>query len=225
MPTAVDLLTGAPVSRGPLPSALWRAWTTRSGNLSSDHRGMSRARKGTDMEREPDPDLASELRQGAGREWVEEAAEDERLTELLRRRRQTLGDQAKGLVNRGDRVSVEFGGHSFSGAVVAAGEDYATVEGPGQAADIKLDEARWSVLTTDTPADTEPGGLESFRAVLHEHASAGRVIRFALPGGDLVIGRVVVIATDHVEMRDVDDRQLIVPMKLILGIVRSSEFQ
>jgi hypothetical protein len=35
----------------------------------------------------------------------------------------------------------------------------------------------------------------------------------------------MVIATDHVEMRDVDDRQLIVPMKLILGIVRSSEFQ
>ena len=31
-----------------------------------------------DYGRQPDPDLASELRQGAGREWKEEAAEDER---------------------------------------------------------------------------------------------------------------------------------------------------
>jgi hypothetical protein len=173
---------------------------------------------------QPDPDLASELRQGAGREWTEEAAEDERLTELHRRRRLTLADQAKTLVNRGDRVSIEFGGHSFSGVVVSAGEDFATIEGPGQVADIRLDEARWSVLPSDQPGETRSAGAESFRAILHEHSASEHTVRLALPGGDMVIGAVEVVAGDHVDLRDVDGRRLIVPTKLILAVVRSSEF-
>ncbi len=177
------------------------------------------------VDREPDPDLASELRQSAGREWAEEAAEDERLTELHRKRRLGLADQAKELVNRGDRVSVEFGGHSFSGAVTSSGEDYATIEGPGQTADVKLDEARWSVLLTDKPPETRPSGAESFRALLHEHSAAERNIRLALPGGDMVIGRVEVVAEDHVALLDVDGRRLIVPMNLILAVVRASDLQ
>ncbi|HJS72429.1 MAG TPA: hypothetical protein VJ858_06850 [Acidimicrobiia bacterium] len=178
-----------------------------------------------DYGQQPDPDLASELRQGAGREWNEEAAEDERLTELHRRRRLTLADQGKELVNRGDRVSVEFGGHSFSGAVAAAGVDYATVEGPGQTADIKLGAARWSVLPSGQPAETRPAGAESFQAVLHEHSASGHVVRLSLPSGDMVIGRVEVVAEDHVVMNDVDERRLIVPTNLILAVVRSSEVQ
>jgi hypothetical protein len=173
--------------------------------------------------RQPDPDLASELRQGVGREWNEEAAEDERLTEVHRRRRLSLADQAKELVNRGERVSVEFGGHTFGGAVVTAGEDYVTIDGPGQTADIKLDVARWSVLHSDTPAETHPGGAESFRALLHQHSASDHVVRLALPGGDMVIGKIAVVAEDHVEVTDVDDRRLLVPTNLILAVVRSSD--
>ncbi|HZD24443.1 MAG TPA: hypothetical protein VE569_13750 [Acidimicrobiia bacterium] len=173
---------------------------------------------------DPDPSLASELRQSAGREWAEEAAEDERLTELQRRRRLTLSDQAKELVNRGDRVSVEFGGHSFSGAVVSAGEDFATIEGPGQIAEIRLAKARWSVLASDQPAEGGPGGVESFRALLHQHSAAEQAVRLALPGGDMVIGTLKIIAEDHIEMDDVDGRRLIVPLDMILGVVRSSDF-
>ena len=172
----------------------------------------------------PDPNLASELRQRAGREWTEEAAEDERLTELHRRRRLTLGDMAKEMVNRGDRVSVEFSGHSFSGAVTGAGSDFATVSGPGQVADIRLDTARWSVLISDSAGETGTAGPESFRAMLHEHSSSQNVVRLALPGGDMVIGRLSVVAEDHVEVADVDERRLLVPMPLILAVVRSSEF-
>jgi hypothetical protein len=40
----------------------------------------------------------------------------------------------------------------------------------------------------------------------------------------MVIGRVSVVAEDHVEVDDVDNRRLIVPMTLILAVVRSSEF-
>lgn len=172
----------------------------------------------------PDPNLASELRQRAGQEWTEEAAEDERLTELHRRRRLTLGDMAKEMVNRGDRVSVEFGGHTFSGAVAGAGSDFATIAGPGQVADIRLDAARWSVLMSDSSAESRTAAPESFRALLHQHSGSEQVVRLALPGGDMVIGRLSVIAEDHVEVDDVDNRRLVVPMALILAVVRSSEF-
>lgn len=192
-------------------------------NLSRVHDRMSRARKAMDYEREPDPNLASELRQGAGREWAEEAAEDERLTELQRRRRSTLSDLGKEWVNRGDRVSVEFGGHNFGGAIAVAGEDYVIVEGPGQTADIRLDEARWSILPNDAPSGVHGTGPESFMALLREHSAAERIVRLALPGGDLAIGTIVIVADDHIEMRDVDDRSLVVPMKMILAVVRSSD--
>lgn len=172
---------------------------------------------------DPDPNLASELRQSAGREWNEEAAEDERLTEVQRQRRLTLSDRAKEFVNRGDRVSVEFSGHSFGGAVVAAGQDYVTVEGPGQTADIRMAAARWSVLPGDSSASSGVAGAETFRSLLHEHLAAKLTLRLALPGGDMVIGTLSVIAEDHVEIDDVDHRRLIVPFQMILGAVRSSD--
>jgi len=178
-----------------------------------------------DYGQQPDPNLASELRQGAGREWSEEAAEDERLTELHRRRRLTLSDQAKEWVNRGNRVSVEFGGHSFGGAVTKAGEDYATVEGPDQIADIVLETARWSVLASDGPSEGSQGGAESFRAVLHEHSASAHVVRLTLPDGDMILGKVAVVASDHIEVTDVDERRFIVPMYLVLGVVRSTDHQ
>lgn len=178
-----------------------------------------------DYERQPDPNLASELRQGAGREWAEEAAQDEKLTELHRRRRMTLADLAKEWVNKGDRVSIEFDGHSFSGAVSIAGEDYVTIEGPGQAADVKLAEARWSILPNDAPSGMEATGPESFQALLHEHSASEKVVRLALPSGDMAIGALAVVADDHVEMIDVDERRLVVPMKMILAVVRSSVAQ
>ena len=176
-----------------------------------------------DYERNLDPNLASELRQGAGQEWAAEAAEDERLTELHNRRQFSLADAAKDWVNKGDRVSVEFGGHSFGGAVSVAGEDYVTIVGPGQTADIKLAEARWSILPNDDPAESHDTGPESFIALLHDHTASERIVRLALPGEDMAIGTIKVVTDDHVEMLDVDSRSLIVPMKMILAVVRSSQ--
>ena len=171
----------------------------------------------------PSDELASHLRAGAGQEWREEAAEDERLTEVQRRRNLSMGDQAAAMVNQGLRVSVEFGGHSFGGAVAASGSDYATVNGPGQVADIRLERSRWSVLpVTGDPTDV-PSAVtaESFTAILHGHAGDKTTVRLALPGGDMVIGTIDVVAKDHLEMSDVDNRRLIVPLSLVLAVIRS----
>ncbi|MGB7861292.1 MAG: hypothetical protein WBM90_12405 [Acidimicrobiia bacterium] len=172
---------------------------------------------------EPDPRLASELRESAGREWTEEAAEDERLTELGRRRNFSLSDLAKEMVNRGDRVSVEFGGHSFSGAVVSAGEDYVTVTGSGQIGEIRMATARWSILPSGLAVEKGVGAAESFIAALHQHAAAATNIRLTLSHADMVIGSIAVVAADHLEVADVDGRRLFVPLEMVLGTIRSLE--
>ena len=175
-------------------------------------------------DQEPDPDLAAELRMTAGQGWNEEAAEDEQLTEKLRRRRMRLGDVVKEFVNRGDRVTVDFGGHSFSGAVVTSGEDFATVQGSGQVAEIRLDTGTWSVLTEGSPTEFQGEKLETFRAVLEQHAASDKNVRFSLPGEDIVIGNISVVATDHIEVADVDGRRIYLPIDMVLAIIRSTDF-
>lgn len=175
-------------------------------------------------EHEPDPDLAAELRQSAGREWAEEAAEDERMAETLRRRRLAMTEVMAELLARGDRVSVEFGGHSFSGAVAGVASDFARIQGPGQVADIRLDTARWSILVSGDPGSRSEVAVDSFMALLREFESDKSKVRLALPGGDIVIGSLSVVATDHVEMSDVDDRRLYIPIGMILAAIRSMDF-
>jgi hypothetical protein len=175
------------------------------------------------MENGPDPDLAAELRQGAGMEWAAEAAEDERLTELGRRRRLTLQDLAKEMVSGGQRASIEFSGHTFSGAVVWAGEGYAIVQGAGQLCEVRLEAATWSVLPMTEAAETWAMGPESFRAAMFEHAESGVALRLCFPAGEMAIGSIDVVAGDHVEFKDADGRHLYVAIDRILAIIRSSE--
>lgn len=174
--------------------------------------------------REPDRDLAAELRQSAGRDWMAEAAEDERLSETFRRRQTALAEMMAELASRGDRVSIEFGGHAFSGSVVEVGSDFATVIGPGQIADVRLATAKWSVLVSAEPAESQDRGVDSLVALLKLYEAEATNLRLALPAGDMVIGKISVVASDHVEVADVDDRLLYVPMGLILGIIRSIDF-
>ena len=173
----------------------------------------------------PDPILGAELRQSSGAEWAAEAAEDERLTELHRRRRMTLADIGKELANRSDRVSVEFAGHKFSGVVVGAGEDYLTIAGSGQIAEVRTRFGQWAVLDSDGPRVERIEAPSSFRASLHQHAAAETMLRLTLPGGELLIGKIAVVAEDHIELTDTDGRGVYVPMNLIAGLIRSNDFQ
>lgn len=174
---------------------------------------------------EPDPDLAAELRGTAGREWLEEAAEDERLTELMRRRRMTLHEVMAEAGNRGDRVSVEFGGHTFSGSIAGVAQDFATISGVGQTADVKLAVGVWSVLVSGEPAQRGTGiEAETFVALLKTYEAERATLRFALGGGSVAVGRIVVVAGDHIEMADPDDRRLYLPLESILATIRSTEF-
>lgn len=184
---------------------------------------MSRARKNLNLNKEPDPELGAELRQTAGREWADEAAEDERLTELLRRRRLELAEVVKDVAHRGTRVLAEFGGHSFTGAVIRTGVDYASLDDDDQVADIRYETATWSVLGSGPPAEPGIREPESFRALLHEYSATSNAIRLALPEGKLAHGSIAVVSVDHIEVDDIDERQIYVPTAMILAVIRSTE--
>lgn len=173
------------------------------------------------FDQEPDPDLAAELRRTAGREWAEEAAEDEKLTELMRRRAQSLSDVVRELASRAVRVTINVGEHTFTGPVVWASQDVAVVRTPGQEATFRLDRATWEILAAAPRGEAELTGPESFPVHLHETAAAAARVGLLRPGPEIPVGVITLIARDHVEFGDPDGRVLAVPLELVLGTIRS----
>lgn len=170
----------------------------------------------------PDPDLASELRQGAGSDWIADAAEDEQLSEIHRRRRLEMKDLITDMAHRGERVTVEYGGHVFNGVLTASEDDYAVVNGPGQIAEIRFSSGRWSALPmSDAPRPQRITAAETFLAALRQHEADQNLIRLSLPAGDVVIGKISTVSSDHVEFAEADERRIYVPLDLILGTIRS----
>jgi hypothetical protein len=173
------------------------------------------------MDQTPDKEIEAHLRQGAGREWMEEAAEDEQLTELLRRRRLSLGERALELVHRGERVRAETGTQTFSGQVAFAGSDFATIDRGEDVVEVVLDAAIWTVERNASGGHEQSGEPLSLKARLAEIASSAESVRMIVADGRAIVGSIEVVATDHVEMSQ-DGNTVVVPMHLIVAVVRST---
>jgi len=173
------------------------------------------------MEQTPDRDVESHLRQGAGREWLEDAAEDEQLTELLRRRRLDLSGRVLELVHRGERVRAETGVHTFSGRVVYAGADFASIDRGDDRVEIVLDSALWTVERGEWGGNEQSGDKLTFRARLAEIAAATESVRLVVVDGRAVVGSIDVVATDHVELTQ-DGNTIVVPIRQIAAVIRST---
>jgi hypothetical protein len=165
----------------------------------------------------PDPELESVLRE-AGREMIEEAAEDERLTELLRRRRQGMADLALEWVHRGQRVRAESGTQTFSGQVVFAGTDYVTIERVEDQVALRLDRATWTMEPEHGVGIEQCGDATSLKARLAELAASGETVRLVVAEGRALVGSVAVVAADQVEIRQ-DHLTVLVPVDLILAVI------
>ena len=172
------------------------------------------------MDEQPDPELEAHLRQ-VGRELIEEAAEDEQLTELLRRRRLDLAARARELVHRGDRVRAETGAHTFSGQVIYAGSDFATLDRGEDTVEVALEAAVWAVEPGDSTGHDQAGEPLTFRARLSELASTSEPVRLIVGDGRAILGSIAVVAIDHVEIAQ-DHNTIVVPLRLITAVVRSS---
>jgi hypothetical protein len=173
------------------------------------------------MDERPDREIEEHLRQGAGREWLEDAAEDEQLTELMRRRRLGLGDRARELVHRGERVRAEAGPHTFSGQLVYAGSDFATVDRGEDLVEVVLDAAVWTVERSESGGREQSGEPLSFRARLAELAATSAQVRVIVADGRVILGSIDLAATDHVEMSQ-DGHTIVVPTRLILAVIRTN---
>ena len=171
------------------------------------------------MEERPDPEIEAHLRQGAGREWLEEAAEDEQLSELMRRRRLVLGDRARELVNRGQRARAEVGSQTFSGHLAYAGSDFATLDRGEDLVEVVLDAAVWTVEHGESGGQEQSGEPLSFKARLAEMAAAPAPVRVILADGRVIMGSVELTAADHVEMTQ-DGNTILIPIRLIVAVIR-----
>lgn len=170
----------------------------------------------------PSEDLPSILRQGAGRELTEEAAEEEMLTETLRQRRLDFAGVAEEAAHSGQRGTAEFDGKVHSGPIIATGSDYVTLRLADQEADVYLPTAVWSF--TDFPGETPPvtrTGM-SLRGRLNEHAASASRVRVEVAGGSALMGTITAVADDHVRMEDADGRDVYVSVEMVRAVIRST---
>ena len=172
-----------------------------------------------DEQQNPDPELEAVLRE-AGREMIEEAAEDERLTELLRRRRLEMSDLALEWVHRGQRVRAEAGSQTFTGQVVFAGTDYVTIDRGEDQVALRLDRATWTLEPDHGEGHEQTGAATSLKARLSELAASGETVRMVVAEGRALVGSVAVVAADQVEVRQ-DHLTVLVPTDLILALIIS----
>jgi len=177
--------------------------------------------KRTEGSQMSDREIEEHLRQGAGREWKEEAAEDEQLTELMRRRRLTLGERAVELVHRGERVRAETGTQTFSGHVVYAGSDFATIDRGEDLVEVVLDAAVWNIERSAEGGREQSGEALSLKGRLAEIASNSESVRMVVVDGRALVGRIEVVASDYVEMSQ-DGNTVVVPIPLIAAVIRSN---
>lgn len=169
----------------------------------------------------PDEELTTYLRQGAGREWAAEAAEDEEQTETLRQRKMDLLSIAEEAAHRGDRATAEMTGNVISGPILATGTDYLTIQLPDQEADVRYDQAIWSFVPGQTGTPAARSGM-SFLGLLKEHAGTGKRVRLEMGSGAVLMGVVKTVSQDHLRVEDPDGRLAYVPLPGVRAVIRST---
>lgn len=163
-------------------------------------------------------DLGRELRQGAGRELRAEAATDEELTELQRRRRLDLAAAMRNAMHRGDRVTATVGGLTLSHPLISVGSDYLTMTDGSGVFDVRLDAA---TLTVDPrPAGGASGRPASptFRARLAELEQEAGEVEVVTAQGERVAGRLDVTAADHIVVADVSGSMTYLPYEEVVVV-------
>lgn len=143
-------------------------------------------------------ELARQLRQGTGRELRAEAAEDEQLTEIQRRRRRDMADVARDAMHRGDRVTVSVGGLHLVHDIAKVGTDYLVMDAGDGLVDIRLDAAVLTVAPRAHGGRSATPAATTFRSRLAEHEYLALPVEVVTVDGTRIDGRITVTATDHI---------------------------
>ena len=152
------------------------------------------------MTNDPLDELAQGLRQSVGGEFRDEAAEDESLSELQRRRRRTLAEAVKSAMHRGDRITAVVGGLSLTYQVVGVGADYLIMDTGEQLIDVRLDASTISLLPRQQGGAKGTPAAATFAARIAEHEQNQSAIEVIMVDGTRTAGTVRVAAADHVAL-------------------------
>jgi hypothetical protein len=147
-----------------------------------------------------------------------EAEEDERLAALALLRDRTLGDVARELLHRGDRIAAVCPGRTATGLVIAAAGDLLTVQSAAGAVDLRLGPPVLVRVLDRARAGGAPAGrgAQSFTARLYEHeAGGGRVAIGWGPTGEEVVGRITAVARDHLVVAEADGTTAFLPLAAV----------
>lgn len=147
-------------------------------------------------------ELARMLREGAGRELRAEAAEDEELTEVQRRRHRDLAGVARAAMHHGDRVTAMVAGLHLGHPVVAVGTDYLVMDTGDGLIDVRLEAAVLSVESRAVGGSSAAPEAVTFRARLAEHEQTGAPVEVVTTDGRRIGGRIEVAAIDHLVVTD-----------------------
>jgi hypothetical protein len=142
-----------------------------------------------------DPELARAA-SSAREEWRREEEDYLRAAEEHWAHQRTLRDVLRDLMHRGDTITVTLGATTLTGRVLAVGDDWFELDGPGGTTDLRIDTTDLVVRVLERAAAggcRGDAGSRTFRARLLEHEMAGGPVVVGLRGGELrgelVVGR------------------------------------
>jgi hypothetical protein len=164
-------------------------------------------------------DIQRELRQAVGGEMRAEAEENERLTELGRRRQWDLAEVARRSMNRGDDVTVEASGRTHRGTITAVGADYLVMETESGVVEARLGKVIITVWRRRAGGTALKPAAETWRARLGELEQNGESA-ILLAAGKEVGGVITVVGADHVELADADGTAHVFPLELTELVLR-----
>jgi hypothetical protein len=171
---------------------------------------------------EPDDfeELAGELRRRIGHEFREEAEEVERLTDLQRRRRAGLSDVAMAAMHRGDDVTIRTRTGTWTGTLIAVGDDYVSLQAMGVIVDALLQGVILEAVPSRTGGQSGRAAAPTWKARLSEFALSGETVTLIAPEqGVEVIGVIEHVARDHVAVNTGPNRTYI-PLASLVIVVR-----
>lgn len=166
-------------------------------------------------------DLAQSLRQGVGRELRDEAAVDEELTELQRRRRLDLADAVRLAMHRGDRIVAAIGELTFSAPVTEVGSDYLTMVDHDRIIDIRLEAASLAITPSTRGGHSSTPASATFRARLAEFEQSGARVEVVTRHATAHVGRIEVVAADHLVVAGDAWSRIYLPLELVAVVISS----
>jgi hypothetical protein len=166
-------------------------------------------------------ELGAELRRRVGEDFVREAAELEQLTALQRRRRESQAEAARRAMHRGDRVVIDCRLGHWTGVLTSVGEDYVSLATGEALVEAYLPGVILEVATARSGGQSGVPASATWRARLAELEMNREEVTLLAPLlGFEGLGKIEVVASDHLEFVGQEQRRII-PLDLVTVIIKS----